>query len=67
MPLNNCKLELKLKRKNYCILSAASNENQSDNDNNDNANKVIFTIKNAKLYVSVQLYTKRQSKTIKTS
>ena len=56
MPLNNCKLELKLKRTNYCILSAAGNENQSDNDKNDNANKVIFTIKNTKLYVSVQLY-----------
>ena len=34
-------------------MSAASNENQSYNDSNDNANKIIFTVKDTKLYVPV--------------
>ena len=50
MPLINCKVELKLKWTKYCVLFVAGNESQSYNDNNDNANKIIFTIKDTKLY-----------------
>ena len=62
MPLINCKVELKLKWKKYCILSVAGTEN--DVNDNNNANNIIFTIKDTKLYVPV--ISKRQSKTIKT-
>ena len=44
-------LKLKLKWTKYCIFSAAGNEN--DIINNNNANKIIFTIKDTKLYVPV--------------
>ena len=44
MPLINCKVELKLKWRKYCVLSAAGNKNWSDNDNKNNPNKTIFTI-----------------------
>ena len=44
----NCKIELKLKWTNYCVLSA------SDKDNaNPALNNIIFTIKDTKLYVRV--------------
>ena len=44
----NCKIELKLKWTNYCVLSA------SDKDNANSAlNNIIFTIKDTKLYVRV--------------
>ena len=39
MPLNNCKVELKPKSTNYCVLSAAGNYNANGNDDN-----VIFSI-----------------------
>ena len=45
MPLINCKVELKLKWLNYCVLSATGNDNVNDNDNN------IFTFKDIKLCV----------------
>ena len=48
MPLINCKVELKIKWKKYCVLSA----NDIDNDN-DNADNIIFTIKDTRLYVLV--------------
>ena len=48
MPLINCKVELKLKWSNYCVLSAACNDNANGNDDN-----IIFTIKDTKLYVAV--------------
>ena len=48
MPLINCKVELKLKWKKYCVLSAAGNDNTNANPNN-----IIFTIKDTKLYVPV--------------
>ena len=48
MPLINCKVELKLKWSNYCVLSAAGNDNANGNDDN-----IIFTIKDTKLYVPV--------------
>ena len=46
MPLSNCKIELKLKWRKYCVLSAAGNDNTNANPNN-----IILTIKNTKLYV----------------
>ena len=48
MLLINCKVELKLKWINHCVLSANSNKN-SDAD----PNSVIFAIKDRKLYTSV--------------
>ena len=48
MPLINCKVELKLKRTKYCVLSAAG----ADNDNTK-PNTIIFTKKDTKLYVPV--------------
>ena len=47
-PLINCKVELKLKWTKYCVLSAAGNENDNNRDD-----KIIFTIKDTKLHVSV--------------
>ena len=47
----NCKAELKLKWRKYCVLSAAANDNKTGNA--DNACRIIFTIKNTKLYVPV--------------
>ena len=60
-PLINCKVELKLKWTKYCVLSAAGNENPVDNDNNHNANKIIFAIKDTKLYVPVVTFTTRDN------
>ena len=46
MPLINCKVELKLKWINYCVLSPADADNAK-------ANNVIFTIKDRKWFVPV--------------
>ena len=46
MSLINYKVELKLKRTKYCVLSAAGADN-------DNSNNIIFTIKDTKLYAPV--------------
>ena len=65
MPLINCKTELKLKWKKYCILSTNGNDSAKDKDD---ANNISFTIKNTKLYVFVVTFSaKKLSKTIKTS
>ena len=57
MPLINCKIELKLKWRKYCVLSAVNhhaNDNDNNNDNwNANPNNIIFTIKDTKLHVPV--------------
>ena len=45
MPLINCKVELKLKRTKYCVLSAAG----ADNVNNRDSHNIIFVIKDTKL------------------
>ena len=46
MPLINCKVELKLKWKEYCVLSAGGDDNFIND--NKNANNIIFTIKDMK-------------------
>ena len=46
--LINCKIKLNFKWSNYCVLSAGGNNNANSNDDN-----IIFTIKDAKLYVPV--------------
>ena len=48
IPLINCKVELKRKWSNYCVLSAAGNDSANGNDDN-----IIFTIKDTILYVPV--------------
>ena len=48
MSLINGKVQLKLKWKHYCVLSAAGAEN-----NDTNSNNIIFSIKDTKLYVPV--------------
>ena len=45
MPLINCKIELKLKWVNYCVLSAAGADNADTNTND-----IILSIKDTKLY-----------------
>ena len=49
IPLINCKVELKLKWTEYCVLSVAGKENNINDD--ADANNIIFTIKDRKLYV----------------
>ena len=44
----SCKVDLKIKWTKYCIFSAAGNDNDKDRDD-----KVVFTTKETKLYVSV--------------
>ena len=51
MPLIKCKVHLKFKWLNYCVLAAAGNDN--DNNNDDNGKKIIFAIKDRKLYVPI--------------
>ena len=46
MPLINCKIEVKLKWTKNCLLSAAGDDNT-----NANLNNIIFTMKDAKLYL----------------
>ena len=48
VPLIKCKVELKPKWSNQCVLAAAGIDNINTNDNN-----IILTVKNTKLYVSV--------------
>ena len=49
MPLSYCKVELKLRWTKHCVLSVAG----IDNSNGNNYYKIIFTIKDTKLYVPV--------------
>ena len=46
--LINCKVELKLKWSNYCVLSVAGND-----DANGNYDNIFFTINDTELYVPV--------------
>ena len=44
----NCKIELKLIWTGYCVLAVTVNDN-----NNGNPNRIIFTTKDTKLYITV--------------
>ena len=44
--LINCKVDLRLILTKYCVLTAAGNDNTNGNPSN-----IVFTIKDAKLYV----------------
>ena len=48
--LINCKVELKPRWTNHCVLSVAGTNNANGNNDDDN---IIFTIKDTKLYVPV--------------
>ena len=48
MPIINCTVELNRKWGNHCVLSAAGADNVAAN-----SNRIIFTIKDTKLYVPV--------------
>ena len=61
MQLVNCKAELKLKWRKYCVLSVIANDN--DDANSD----IISAIKYKILCPCSHFISKRQSKTIKTS
>ena len=47
MPLINCKVELKLKQKKYCLFSGGNDDANANHDN------IIFTIKGAILYIPI--------------
>ena len=57
--LINCKAELKLKQTNYCVMSPAGDDN-----NNDRDDKVIFTIKQTRLYVPVVTLSARENQNL---
>ena len=59
MSLINCKVELKLKRTKYRVVSAAGAAN--DNINPDN---IIFTIRGTKLYVLVVTLSARDNQSL---
>ena len=56
MPLINCKVELKFKWTEYCVLSTAGNDNANANPNN-----IIFTIKDTKLYAHAVTLSAREN------
>ena len=57
MQLINCKIEIKLKLAKYCVLSAGGNDNDNNRDD-----KIIFTIKDTKLYDPVVTLSARDNK-----
>ena len=57
MPLDNCKIELKLKWTKYCLLSAAG----TGDINNIDSNNIVFTIRNLKFYVPVGFLSARNN------
>ena len=57
MPLINCKVELRLQWENYCVLFAAGVDNVSNKDD-----RVIFTIKDTKLYVPIVILSARENR-----
>ena len=48
MPLINCKVDLKLRWKKYCVLAVTAIDS-----NNDNPNRIIFTINDTNIYIPV--------------
>ena len=62
MQLINCKVELKFNWTKYCVLSAAGADDINDNvNNNSNGNDIIFTIKDSKLCVPVEISSARDN------
>ena len=59
MPLINWKVELKLSRKKHFVLSVGGADNA--NGNNDD-NNIIFTTKEAKLYILIVTLSARDNK-----
>ena len=59
MPLINCKVELKFKLANHCVLAAAGGDNA-----NANPDKIIFNIKNTKLYFPVVTLLAKDNQTL---
>ena len=57
MQLINCKIEIELKWAKYCVLSAGGNDNDNNRDD-----KIIFTIKDTKLYDPVVTLSARDNK-----
>ena len=57
MQLINCKIEIKLKWAKYCVLSAGGNDNDNNRDD-----KIIFTIKDTKLYDPLVTLSARDNK-----
>ena len=51
--LINCKVQLKLKWEKCFVLSAPGNNSFNDHVDDNNGNSIIFTIKDATLYVPV--------------
>ena len=62
MPLINCKVELKLKRTKYCVLSAAGN----DNVNNNDSNNIFYYQRHKIICFSCNFISKKQSKNMET-
>ena len=58
MQLINCKVELKLKWTNYCVLSAAGN------DTNENPDNTIVNIKDTKSHVPVVTLLTRENQNL---
>ena len=54
MPLINCKIELKLRWTNHCILASAGVEN-------NNVDFIIFIIEDTKLYVPVVTFSAKDN------
>ena len=65
MPLVNCKVELKHKWTNFCVLSAGGNDNLNDNDVDNKSNNIVFTIKETQLCSCSCPISKKQRKIIK--
>ena len=61
MPLNNCKVELKLNWTKHFVLSTAGNDNANDNDS---ANNITFTIKYTELSIPVVAFSARDNKNL---
>ena len=59
MPLISCKVELKLKWTNHCVLPAAGNENKINSDNNNERHK------DTRLYVPVVTLSARGNQKLK--
>ena len=62
MPLIDCKIELRLTWKKYCVLAMADNDNTNTNSDN-----IIFKIKFTKLYLRVVTLSIKGNQNLSTS